>query len=43
MALTTDYVSLAEVKAALRIPSADTVDDALLELSIEGASRQSTA
>jgi hypothetical protein len=40
MALTNAYVSLADVKAALRIPSADTIDDALLELSIEGASRQ---
>ena len=38
MALTNPYASLAQVKAALRIT--DTVDDALLEISINGASRQ---
>jgi hypothetical protein len=38
MAITNGYTSLAEVKAALRIT--DTVDDALLELSIESASRE---
>jgi hypothetical protein len=38
MAITNGYASLAELKAALRI--SDTVDDALLETSIESASRQ---
>jgi hypothetical protein len=38
MALTNPYCSLAELKAALRIT--DTVDDTLLELSIDSASRQ---
>ena len=38
MALTNPYCSLAELKAALRIT--DSVDDDLLELSINGASRQ---
>ena len=39
MAITNGYCSLAEIKAALRIPSADTVDDALLETAVESASR----
>lgn len=39
MAITNGYATLADVKAALRIPSADTVDDALLETAIESASR----
>jgi len=38
MAITNGYVSLSEVKAALRIN--DTQDDDLLELSIEAASRE---
>jgi hypothetical protein len=38
MALTNAYATLAQVKAALRIT--DAVDDALLEISINGASRQ---
>lgn len=38
MAITDGYATLAEVKAALRIT--DSVDDALLETSIEAASRQ---
>jgi hypothetical protein len=38
MAITNGYCSLAEVKAALRIT--DLVDDALLELSVEAASRE---
>lgn len=38
MAITNGYCSLSEVKAALRIT--DTVDDALLELSVEAASRE---
>lgn len=38
MAITNGYCSLAELKAALRI--ADSIDDALLELAIESASRE---
>lgn len=38
MAITNGYATLAQVKAALRIT--DTVDDALLETSIEAASRE---
>lgn len=38
MAITNGYCSLSEVKAAARIT--DSVDDALLELSVEAASRQ---
>jgi hypothetical protein len=33
------YATLTQVKAALRIPSADTVDDALLTMAVESASR----
>lgn len=40
MAITNGYATLNDVKAALRIPNADVVDDTLLELSIETASRQ---
>jgi hypothetical protein len=40
MAITNGYASLNDVKNALRIPTADTVDDVLLELSVETASRQ---
>lgn len=40
MAITNGYATLADVKAALRIPVSDTVDDALLEISIEAASRE---
>jgi len=40
MPITNGYATLAEVKAALRIPVADTVDDDLLEIAIESASRQ---
>lgn len=39
MAITNGYTTLAEVKAALRIPPTDTLDDALLEMAIESASR----
>jgi hypothetical protein len=39
MPITNGYATLAQVKAALRIPSADTVDDALLEMAIESGSR----
>lgn len=39
MAITNGYCSLADIKAALRIPTGDTIDDALLELAVESASR----
>ena len=38
MAITNGYCSLAELKAALRV--ADSIDDSLLELAIESASRE---
>jgi hypothetical protein len=38
MAITNGYCALADIKAALRI--SDTVDDALLELAVESASRE---
>lgn len=40
MAITDGYVTLAQVKGALRIPAADDIDDELLELNIEAASRE---
>ena len=40
MAITNGYATLADVKAAFRIPVSDTVDDTLLELAIESASRE---
>ena len=40
MSLTNAYTTLADVKTALRIPSADTVDDAMLTIAINAASRQ---
>lgn len=39
MAITNGYCTLNELKAALRIPVSDTVDDTLLELCVESASR----
>ena len=39
MPITNGYATLAQVKGALRIPTADTLDDALLEMAIESASR----
>ncbi len=39
MAITNGYAALNDVKAALRMGTADTADDALLELAIESASR----
>jgi hypothetical protein len=39
MAITNGYATLAQVKAALRIPASDTIDDALLEMAIESGSR----
>ena len=38
MAITNGYCTLAELKAALRVQ--DAIDDALLELAIESASRE---
>jgi len=37
--ITNGYCTLADIKASLRIPSPDTVDDSLLETAIESASR----
>jgi hypothetical protein len=39
LAITNGYCTLAEVKAALRIPNADTIDDTILEGNVEAASR----
>jgi hypothetical protein len=39
VAITNGYATLAQIKAATRIPSADTIDDALLEMAVESASR----
>lgn len=39
MAITNGYCTLAELKAAMRIANADTLDDSLLELCVESASR----
>jgi hypothetical protein len=39
MAITNGYATLAQIKSAMRIPSADTIDDAMLEMAIESASR----
>jgi hypothetical protein len=39
MAITNGYATLTQIKSALRIPSADTIDDAMLEMAIESASR----
>jgi hypothetical protein len=40
MPITNGYASLSQIKAAIGIASADTVDDALLEMAVESASRQ---
>ncbi len=40
MAVTNGYVDLALVKKALRIETSDSIDDDILELSIEAASRE---
>tara|TARA_R110000764_G_scaffold9483_2_gene30453 strand:- start:969 stop:1622 length:654 start_codon:yes stop_codon:yes gene_type:complete len=40
MAIVNGYCTLAQVKASLRIPASDTVDDALIELAVEAASRE---
>lgn len=39
MAITNGYCTLNELKASMSIPTADTVDDTMLELAIESASR----
>jgi len=39
LAITNGYCTLNEVKASLRIPVSDTIDDDLLEIAIESASR----
>jgi hypothetical protein len=39
MSITNGYITLNELKAALRIPTADTVDDSLLEKAVNSASR----
>jgi hypothetical protein len=40
MAISNGYATLAQIKAAIGIANADTVDDALLEMAVESASRQ---
>jgi hypothetical protein len=40
LAITNGYASLTEVKSSLRIPVSDTVDDAMIELAVEAASRE---
>jgi hypothetical protein len=39
VAISNGYATLAQIKSALRIPSADATDDALLEMAVESASR----
>lgn len=39
MAIANGYATLAQVKSALRIPSADATDDSLIEMAVESASR----
>lgn len=39
MAITNGYATLAQMKSSIRIPSADTIDDAMLEMAVESASR----
>ena len=39
MAIANGYATLAQIKSALRIPSNDATDDALLEMAVESASR----
>jgi hypothetical protein len=39
MAITNGYATLAEIKDAIRIPSADTIDNSMLEIAVESASR----
>jgi hypothetical protein len=39
MAITNGYVTLTELKQAMSIPVSDTIDDAMLEIAVESASR----
>jgi len=39
VAISNGYATLAQIKSALRIPSGDATDDALLEMAVESASR----
>jgi hypothetical protein len=39
VAIANGYATLAQIKSALRIPSADATDDSLLEMAVESASR----
>lgn len=39
MAISNGYATLNQIKAALRIPTGDATDDALLEMAVESASR----
>ena len=39
MAIANGYATLNQIKSALRIPTADATDDALLEMAVESASR----
>jgi hypothetical protein len=39
VAIANGYASLSQIKAALRIPTGDATDDALLEMAVESASR----
>lgn len=39
MSITNGYCTLNEMKAALRIPTGDNIDDSLLEMAVESASR----
>jgi hypothetical protein len=39
VSITNGYCTLAQIKSAARIPSADTIDDAMLEMAVESASR----
>jgi hypothetical protein len=39
VAITNGYCTLAQIKSALRIPSGDSIDDALLAMAVESASR----
>jgi hypothetical protein len=39
VAITNGYATLAQIKAAVRIPSGDSVDDSLLNMAVESASR----
>jgi Phage QLRG family, putative DNA packaging. len=40
LAITNGYATLTQVKSSLRIPVSDTVDDAMIELAVEAASRE---